>query len=90
MTAAEMAGLSICNDPLPQKRLIEGVYEQIFKELKPGNAIKCPKEKVNSIASGLRIYIEKIGKAGVLSVKSVGNYGDGMGRVWMLEKEKAK
>ena len=55
--------------------------------MKLGQAIKCTPSEVGPIALALRKFVEvnKL-KAKIASTK---NYGDGLGRVWMLAAEPA-
>jgi hypothetical protein len=76
--------LEICNDPLPaHKGTTRNKYEGIFKKLAPGKCIKCSPHEVARVGNALRKYCKTTGKAGVM-VKTVTNYGDGMGRIWVV------
>jgi hypothetical protein len=58
-------------------------HEQTFRTMRPGQAVKCAPNEVSSIASAMRRFIERTGANAY--VKTVPDYGDGMGRVWMME-----
>jgi len=82
----DAAALTICKDPIPSYRAVVGSkYAPIFAKLRPGEAIKCKPEEVGRIANSLRKYIEQGHAKG--AVKTIKNYGDGMGRVWLIEAE---
>lgn len=79
--------LEICDDPLPSHRASAGnKYEPTLKKLKLGQAIKCLPAEVGRVAGAMRKYIEnnKI----QANVRTIKDYGDGFGRVWMLAAEK--
>lgn len=81
--------LEICDDPLPAARASCGnKYEPIFKAMKLGQAIKCQPTEIGRLGGALRKYVEvhKI-KA---NVKTIKDYGDGRGRVWLLALPEAK
>ena len=78
--------LTLCNDPLPSHRARPGCkYAAVFGTMKPGQAIKCGPDDVNRIANALRKHIETHAAtlAGCL-VRSIRDYGDGLGRVWLV------
>lgn len=80
---ADPETLKICDDPIPGYRAKpKGKYEEVFSQLKVGQCIKCQPEETGKIAHALRTYIaaREISAA----VKSINNYGDGMGRVWLV------
>lgn len=79
--------LEICNDPIPTHRASCGnKYAELLKKLKPGQCIKCRPEEVGRVQGAMRKYIEanKIDA----TVRTIKNYGDGKGRVWMMATEK--
>lgn len=75
--------LTICNDPLPASRARPGgKYDELLKNMKVGQCIKCAPDDIGTISSALRKWIDQHNiKATTRSMK---NYGDGMGRVWMI------
>ena len=76
--------LSICDDPIPTHRLIvDGKYKAIFQKLKVGQALKVNSKHTQTVAGSLRTFV-----AGKHAVKSVKDYGDGMGRVWLIDLPK--
>lgn len=79
--------LTICNDPLPVHRASCGnKYTPILQALKLGQCIKCKPEEIGRVQGAMRKYVElhKINA----TVRTIKDYGDGMGRVWMLAVEK--
>lgn len=77
------ATLVICNDALPSHRAKAGrKYADLFKDLKHGQAVKCKPEHVGQLSGALRKWIEDGHTTGM--VRSMRDYGDGLGRVWLL------
>lgn len=75
--------IEICDDPIPGSRASCGnKYEAIFSNLKIGQALKCQPIEVNRMSNGLRKWIQDKGIQG--AVRSMKDYGDGKGRVWLL------
>lgn len=78
--------MTICDDPMPAHRASPGCkYDATFGALKPGQAIKCQPDDVNRIANALRKYVEA---DATLVVRSIRDYGDGQGRVWLVKAAK--
>jgi hypothetical protein len=78
-----LASVSICNDALPPARYKpDGKYTAVFRKLKPGEALKCKPADVHRISNALRAHIKVMGITG--RVRSIADYGDGKGRVWLL------
>ena len=51
--------------------------------------IKCPSSDVNRLANAIKKHVER--KHPTCMVRSMQDYGDGLGRVWMLPRpEKVK
>lgn len=85
-TPADLSQITVCDDPLPNHRALPcGKYDAILAKLKVGQGIKCPPADVGKVSSAMRKWIatNKINA----TVRSMSNYGDGMGRVWMLHKQ---
>ena len=84
------ATLEICDDPIPNHRASCGnKYESVFSKLKVGQAIKCQPLEVARMSNSLRKWASDNKIKG--NVRSMKDYGDGRGRVWLVEKpEKAK
>ena len=81
------ATLVICNDPIPAHRASpKNKYHAIFNGMKPGQALKCEPYNVNRVANALRKHIET--KALKCVARSITDYGDGMGRVWLMPADK--
>lgn len=79
--------LEVCDDPIPAHRASAGnKYEAVLKTLKLGQCIKCAPSEIGRISSALRKYIA-VNKNNA-TVRTIKNYGDGKGRVWMLAIEK--
>lgn len=76
--------MSICNDPLPAHRAKQGSkYDDILKCLKPGLAVKCNPASVDKLSNAVKKYAKRNFPGSV--VRSTKDYGDGMGRVWVLK-----
>lgn len=83
-------GFVICDDPLPTGRpLGMGKYDDLFQQLGRGQAIKCPPEAVASVQHALRKWVKAQNVTQVL-IKTCKDYGDGLGRVWLLAEPGAK
>ncbi len=80
------AKLVICNDPLPTHRASPGnKYHSVFGVMKPGQCLKCKPDEVGRIQAAMRKYVQ-VRKIKV-TVRTIKDYGDGKGRVWMLPIE---
>jgi len=79
--------VEICDDPIPANRItsVQSKYKRYFEIVRANDrkAIKCHPGAVGSIASGLRKYLERRGEKGKFTIRSVSNYGDGRGRIWL-------
>lgn len=89
MKLTDPSTLEICNDPLPAARASSGKkYEPTFKAMQPGQAIKCLPSEIGRIGGAMRKFVE-VNKLNA-QVKTIKDYGDGRGRVWMLSTEPVK
>lgn len=80
----DATNLEICDDPLPSGRsIVEGKYDDKFRAMKIGQAVKCPPAAVGLIQGAMRKFVKVRGLEGVV-VRTCKDYGDGLGRVWML------
>ena len=81
----DVAKFVICDDPLPKGRTLikGGKYDALFQQLGRGQAIKCPPGAVAALQHSLRKWLKVQRVPGVM-VKTCRNYGDGLGRVWLL------
>ena len=80
----DATNLVICDDPLPLGRsIVEGKYDEKFKAMKIGQAVKCLPAAVGLTQNAMRKFIKVRGLKGVV-VRTCKDYGDGLGRVWML------
>ena len=78
--------LSICNDKPPVTRLpYRSKYATMFEQLKPGQALRCQAGHAQAIATSLRKWLDDKGMRDKYRVQTVKDFGDGMGRVWLLE-----
>lgn len=78
--------LEICDDPLPSHRASVGnKYEATIKAMKIGQAIKCLPSEIGRVSGAVRKFIT-VNKVKA-KVKTIKDYGDGKGRVWMLAAE---
>ena len=78
--------LEITSDPLPAGRARANKYADLMAKLKPGQCIKCAPNHVGQVSNALRKHI--IEKELPCQVRSTKNYGDGMGRVWLMKNER--
>ncbi len=77
------AALEITNDPLPAGRASSGnKYAGLLAKLKPGQCIKCSTAETGRISNAMRKHLRLAGET--FAVRSIKDYGDGMGRVWWL------
>ena len=82
----DLAKCEITSDPLPVGRASpDGKYKDAFAKLKPGQCIKVPPDKVSLIQGALRKYIANHLDESKFTVRTIKNYGDGMGRVWLID-----
>lgn len=85
----DLAKCEIADDPLPTGRITtDGKYKAVFESLKPGQCVKVPPDQVNRIANAMRKHIEQFSDKTRFVTRSVKNYGDGLGRVWLIELPK--
>ena len=85
--SAEIEALTICDDaPKDNRKENASKYSELFEKMKPGQAIKCPKDKASTISQALRKWLEKTGERGLRAAQT-SDYGDGMGRVWKLKAQ---
>jgi hypothetical protein len=78
--------LTIGNDPLPAHRARANKYADLMAKLKPGQCIKCKSDQVGAVASAVKKHIEN--NRLDCTVRLTKNYGDGMGRVWLMKNER--
>lgn len=79
----DIKSLVIVDDPLPdRKRAPKFKYDEVFKRMKFGQAIKCKPSEVGKVDQALRGYLRRHNVDG--RVKSTKDYGDGLARVWLL------
>ena len=78
--------LTIGNDPLPAHRARANKYADLMAKLKPGQCIKCAPNHVGQVANAVRKHIIQNGLD--CTIRSTKNYGDGMGRVWLMKNER--
>ena len=77
------ATIEICDDPIPSHRASCGnKYEAILSNLKVGQAIKCQPSEVGRMSGALRKWVAEKNIKG--AVRSMKDYGDGKGRVWLI------
>lgn len=75
--------LKICNDPLPLGRASPGFkYAGVFAQMTLGQCVKCAPAEVGRVSGALKKWISMQSQGGV--VRTIKNYGDGMGRVWWV------
>lgn len=85
----DLSKCEITSDPLPVSRTLpDGKYKAVFESLKPGQCVKVPPDQVSRIANAMRKHIGQFSDKTRFVVRSIKNYGDGMGRVWLIELPK--
>lgn len=87
----DFSQLSMSNDPLPAhkqsaKRMSK--YAPMLERMKAGECVKCPCENVVHLVKSMSRLINKHYPGYML--RSVMDYGDGMGRVWLLPRSEKK
>lgn len=86
----DMSLLRITDDPYRGRRpAAEGKYDPIFAKITQGKRLVCPSGHAGKIAQLLRKWLQKQGTASPL-IRSVDDYGDGMGGVWWLGAKEPK
>lgn len=79
--------LSVSNEPAPSSPTKRGSkYTKRFEALPVGKCLKCSTDKASVVANAMRDWLRRTGQDG-LAVTYVADYGDGMGRVWLVKKE---
>ena len=82
--------LQICDDPMPASRVHTGKkYEALFAKMTLGQSIKCAPSEVGQVSGAMRKFLERNPSIKAV-VRTVKNYGDGKGRVWMLAAKPVK
>lgn len=73
---------------LPKFRMAEGKFDAVFRQMKPGSAIKCEPCEVSSLSGALRkaIQAEKYPALAGCVVRQVTRAPDGRGRVVAVSK----
>lgn len=80
-------GLTLCNDPLPTRKVYPSKYDAIFSSMKLGQALKCKDhDETMRVAGAMRKWIAKNGHKH-LTARCVSKYTDGKGRVWLMHKK---
>lgn len=78
--------LQICDDPLPDDYwsvATPGKYDAKFALLKPGQALRCAIGETPAVAHALRKHLARR-NIKHMAVRTVRDYGDGAGRVWLV------
>ena len=81
----EVSDLVICKDPIPSSRVYTKYkYDPIFSKMKKGEALKCPGDRVDSVAAALRSFIKRNNMKAI--AKATPFYSEQLptGRVWLL------
>ncbi len=80
----DVSQLEISDDPLPAARAAPGhKYDALFDKLAFGQCVKTEVGRADKVAQALRTYLKRKDKQG--RVKSMTDYGDGKGRVWLIK-----
>ena len=81
--------LVICNDPLPTGRASPGFkYAGLFSGMQVGQCVKCRPNEIGRVAGALKKWLSMKPQGG--AVRSIKDYGDGMGRVWWIAGQPMK
>lgn len=89
LTDEQIDALEITNDPVISRMRFGSRYDAIFERLKVGQALKVPSAATSSVSDSLDRWIRRNGKTD-LTTRRVSDYGDGMGRVWLVRKERQR
>jgi len=83
--------LKLTDDPLPTTRVSTGSkYENLFAQaMRSGKAIKTPAGRAAGISNVARAWLGRHGHTNY-TTRSVSDYGDGHGRVWIIDPTKIK
>jgi hypothetical protein len=74
----------ICNDEPPALRArTKSKYDTLFSGMTPGQAVKCSKKDIGTIAAALRSHVRQGHVKGL--VRTTRDFGDGLGRVWLIK-----
>ena len=87
-TRRSLPNFEICSDPIIQRRAPSGMYAKVLASLKPGDCIKCSTEDVGKISNAMRDLVANNKTMTGLCIRETRDYGDGMGRVWLIKREK--
>lgn len=84
--AIRIEDLGLCDDPLPSGRAKPGSkYDEIFAgAVKTGKTIKTPGGAAATVSNLARTWLKRNGHHD-MTTRSIGNYGDGLGRVWFIK-----
>lgn len=80
----DVSTLEICSDAPPEKRINKFKYDDVFLDMKPGQAIKCKTEDVGPIAAALRDFVERHNLKNSVRQSSYYSETEPRGRVWLL------
>lgn len=86
----KLESLSLTDDKMTAKRAKAGSkYDALFRAaLDTGKAIKTPGGAAASVGNIARTWLARQGITGYVP-RTVGNYGDGAGRVWLMKVDDA-
>ncbi len=83
--AVDPKTLVICDDHVPVGRARQvSKYDAKFRELKPGQCIKCEPGDAGKINHALRKWLDQRGLEHVKTKAMMHHPSDNMGRVWRL------
>lgn len=74
---------------LPRCRMVEGKFDPVFRQMRPGSAIKCEPSEVSALCNTLRKAIQsgKYPELDGCTVRQVTRAHDGRGRVVAVPKQ---
>lgn len=87
----DFARLSMCDDPMPEHKKPDkrtSKYAPMLERMQAGKCVKCPRENVSFLVKNMSRLVNKHYPGYVL--RSVMDYGDGMGRVWLMPSSEKK
>jgi hypothetical protein len=72
------------NTPLPENIRINGKYDALFSNMKPGSCIACERSESECVCNALRKWIQRNKITGMKIIKH-SNCEDGKARIWLVK-----
>lgn len=86
-TPVDVDMLEITNDPCTASRSASSKYDELFAQVKPGQAIKCESQHTAKVSTALKNWISRRGLFNLKVASNSHYHKDGKGRVWLLQKD---